>query len=212
MPPIFTEVGVGYTYDSVYAPSFPNSYVFSRVLLPATVSIAANQKMRLIYELDIAITPYANSPGVPFTASIVGWGTGSLVPGYQNVGGYYISVIDVGGGGTTGTAYLDPSGLPNVFVSNSSTANPNAGTVVDRSGTSNAQAATSADAYVPLSFTAYKSATFATNLLAENDLRTIGLGTPGSNAFCCVFTQNQTTTNVQTLTLSFVYTWGRVLS
>jgi hypothetical protein len=206
----FNEVGVGYTYDSPYAPSIANSHVFSRVLIPP-VTILANQKMRLIYELDIAITPYSNSPGIPFTASIIGWGTGSLVTGYQNIAGYYIQNISTNGG-STGTAWLDPAGSPSIFVSNSSVANPNSGNDTNRNGSSNAAVGTTMDAYVPFSYTAYKSATFATNLLAENDLRTIGIGISGNNAFCCVFDQNQTKTNVQTLTLSFVYTWGRVLS
>jgi hypothetical protein len=207
-----SEVGVGWTTGNGSSPALNDSYVFSRVLLPAPVVIGTAQKMRLIYELDIAITPNANSPGVPFTGSITGWGTGSLVPGYQNVGYYYISSIDTNGG-NAGTSYLDPASAPIIFVSNSTLANPNAGTYLDRSGTANAVAATSTDAYIPLSFTAYKNATFATNLMARTDIRTIGLGGAANQpAFCCVFTQDQTKTNVQTLTLSFVYTWGRVLA
>ena len=66
-----TEVGVGYTYDWPFTPTLVNSYVFSRVLLPAPVLIASGQKLRVIYELDIAVTPNTGSPGVPFTASIV---------------------------------------------------------------------------------------------------------------------------------------------
>jgi hypothetical protein len=208
----FTEVGVGWNNGgSVFSPSPATSYVFSRMLLPLPVPIGINQKLRLIYELDVAATPYANSPGVPFTGSIIGWGTGSLVPGYQNIAGFYISQTDTNGA-SVGTAWLDPAGTPSIFASNYTGSNPNAGTDINRQGSSYATTNTTMNAYVPLSFTAYKNGTFATNQVAENDLQTIGIGNGGNNAFCCVFTQAQTKTNVQTLTLSFIYTWGRVLS
>ena len=206
-----TEVGIGYTYDWPFTPTLVNSYVFSRVLLPAPVLIASGQKLRVIYELDIAVTPNTGSPGVPFTASIVGWGTGSLVTGYQNIGGYRMTNIDINGG-NTGAPYLDPAGSPDIFVSNSTTPNPASGVNQSRSGTANDVATTTTDPYVPLSFTAYKSATFRTDQMARNDIQTIGLGFPYDNSFCCVFDQPQTKLNTQTLTLSFVYTWGRVLA
>ena len=206
-----TEVGVGYTSGDIFSPTLANSSVFSRVLLPGPVAIASGQKLRLIYELDIAITPNVGSPGVPFTGSIVGWGTGSLVPGYENIGGYRISNIGIDGS-NVGDPYLDPAGVPNIFASNSTLPNPTSGTNTDRSGTINDIAATNTDPYVPLSFTAYKNGTFRTDQIVRNDIRTIGVGFPSDNAFCCVFNQPQTKLNTQTLTLSFVYTWGRVLA
>ena len=209
---VFNEVGVGWNNGgSVFAPSPGTSFVFSRVLLPAPVAIGVGQKLRLIYELDVAITPAANSPGVPFTGSIIGWGTGSLVPGYQNIAGFYISQTDTNGA-TVGYAWIDPAGTPSIFASNSTIPNPTYGTDTSRAGSANATTATSMDAYIPFSFTAYKNGTFTTSQIARTDIRTIGIGNSGNNAFCCVFDEPQTKLNTQTLTLSFIYTWGRVLA
>jgi hypothetical protein len=205
------EVGVGWTVGSAQNPQPSDSYVFSRVLLPSTVSIAANQKLRLIYELDIAITPNASSPGIPFTGSIIGWGTGSYVPGYQNVGGWYLSNIDINGN-DTGVAYLDPAVASPIFMSNCTASNPTAGTDLNRTNTAYDSTTTTLVPYVPLSFTIYKTGTFSVPQLVRNDLQTIGIGYAYQTAFCCVFTQPQTKLNTQTLTLTFVSTWGRVLS
>ena len=78
------------------------------------------------------------------------------------------------------------------------------------------------DAYVPGSYTLYKNGTFAVSQIPENDLRTLGIGwynggaiVPWAATRCghfIVLTENQTKTNVQTLTLTYVWTWGRVLS
>ena len=209
----FTEVGVGWAASG-------NNTIFSRVLLPTSASIGAGQKMRLIYEMDISIYPNVVSPGVPFTSSIPGWGT---VYGYQNVGNYLISNID-GGGGTTGAPVLDPasySGYVSIFATDSTTANGNSGVGVDRTGTTNRDSVpTTLSPYIPSSYTIYKNVTFAVNQLTLGNIQTIGLGWTGynypyaanSNAFCCVFTAPQVKSNTQTLTLSFIFTWGRVLS
>ena len=78
------------------------------------------------------------------------------------------------------------------------------------------------DVYVPGSYTLYKSGIFTVVQLPENDLRTLGIGwyngypyLPWADINCghfIVLTENQTKTNVQTLTLTYVWSWGRVLS
>ena len=209
----FTEVGVGWAASG-------NNTIFSRVLLPYSASIGANQKMRLIYEMDISIYPNIAAPGVPFTSSIPGWGT---VYGYQNVGNYIISNVDVGGG-TSGAPALDPagySGYVSIFATDSTTANGNSGVGVDRTGTTNRDyVSTTLSPYIPSSYTIYKNATFLVNQLTLGNIQTFGLAwspyTPpwgaGNNVFCCVLTAPQAKSNTQTLTLSFIFTWGRVLS
>ncbi len=207
----YTEVGVGWG-------SSGNNSIFSRVILPTPVTIGSSQKLRLIYELDVSISPTASYPGTPFTASIAGWGTGSIVYGNQSVDAIIMAGVDVNGNGS-GYSISEPASTsgPTLFVSNSSSS------VVygDKGGGFADQVGMVADAYVPGSYTLYRNGTFQVNQIPRNDLRTIGFGlgliygsawAGGHCAYFAVFTENQTKTNVQTLSLSWVWTWGRVLS
>lgn len=208
----YTEIGVGWGNSG-------NSTIFSRVLLPVSVSIDNGQKMRLMYEMSISAYPSASSPGVPFTASISGW----PVSPATDTGGYYnISYFGVSKIGTSGYSYsgeLDPY-YPNIlFISNCSASNSNFSNSFDRTGTSYTWVRSTKSPYVPLSFTLYKTGTFTTSQFNRNDARTIGIGLLdyygdyyAGDVFCCVFNQNQTKSNIQTLTLSFVWTWGRTLA
>jgi hypothetical protein len=208
---IVTEVGVGWGASP--------SNIFSRVVLPYTVSLASAQKLRLIYELDITMLPSGSSPGFPFTGSITGWGTGSLVYGYYNMAAYYISGVDTNGNALSpAQCPIDPAGTAYVFVSPSSTPNADSGTPIARAVTGWDGAATTTSGYTPFSYTLYKTATFSTSQIVRNDLMSFGIyqsyngGTANNNAFSCVMTENQTKTNVQTLTLTFVWNWGRTLA
>jgi hypothetical protein len=119
------------------------------------------------------------------------------------------------GGGYSISEPASTSG-PTLFVSNSSSS------VVygDKGGGFADQVGMVADAYVPGSYTFYRNGTFQVNQIPRNDLRTIGFGlnsygqswSAGHCAYFAVFTENQTKTNVQTLSLSWMWTWGRVLS
>ena len=66
----FTEVGVGWAASG-------NNTIFSRVLLPSPVTINNAQKMRLIYELDITVSPAISyPPGTPIICINLGLGNG----------------------------------------------------------------------------------------------------------------------------------------
>jgi hypothetical protein len=209
-PYTYTEVGVGWG-------SSENNTILSRVILPTPVYIGSSQKLRLIYELDVAVSPTASYPGTPFTASIAGWGTGSIVYGYQSVDAIIMAYVD-GNGNQGGYSISEPAATsgPNLFVSNSSSS------VVggDKGGGFADQVGMATDAYVPGSYTLYRNGTFQVAQMARNDLRTIGFGlnyygsswADGHCAYFAVLTENQTKTNVQTLSLSWMWTWGRVLS
>ncbi len=213
----YTEVAVGW-YNA------GNNTIFSRVLLPSPVFIDVNQKLRLLYELDVSSSPTALYPGYPFTASIAGWGTGSIVYGHQSVDTILLEQINVNGtpvGYTASEPSSTSNTLSHIFVSNSSSSYIGG----DKGGSSADLSSTlTIDAYIPGSYTLYKQGSFTVSQLNRNDLRTIGIGThysgypeyypwnPNFTAFFAVFTENQTKTNIQTLSLSWVWTWGRTLS
>lgn len=214
---IFTEVGVGW--------GTANNQVFSRVLLPQTQSIQANQKLRLLYELDIAVFPTASSPGIPFTASISGWPVAPSTDcgGFYNlqfpplIGGW-VSIVGTNGG--TDNRGGDPGGGNGIafFISNSSASLANYNSNRNNTGTAWASQPAVGEAYVPLSFTKYYDATFDVATMNRNDIRSMGCGTGYNNAvgqwpvFACVFNQPQTKTSIQTLSLTFVWNWGRTLA
>jgi len=215
---VFTEVGVG--------SGTSNANVFSRVLLPQTQSILAGQKLRLMYELDIAVYPTGSSPGYPATASVSGWpvspstDTGffyNLQLGGPTIG--WVSVVD-DTGGSDGRVCEPAATTMGAFVSTNSQscANYNSGVNREINGVSYAADTFTQDAYVPLSFTAYKTATFAVANANVNNIRCIGVGSSFNGhqgfycGFACVFNQPQTKSNIQTLSLTYVWNWGRTLS
>jgi len=213
---VFTEVGVGW--------GTLQSTVFSRVLLPFTQSIGVGQKLRLLYELDIAMYPTASSPGLPATASISGWPVApSTDTGfYYNlqkcgvINGWVTSIATNAGADTRG---CDPGVGFTAWVSNSSSSNANYDSATNRtSGWSTYNANMSTQTYTPLSFTLYRDVTFDVATAVRNDLRSMGVGNnwrsngAADQYFSCVFNQNQTKTNIQTLSLTFVWNWGRVLA
>jgi len=206
----YTEVGVGWGNSG-------NNTIFSRVILPTPVVIGSSQKLRLIYELDVQVAPTASYPGNQFTASIAGWGTGSIVYGHQSVDTIIMSGVD-GNGNGSGFSISEPAATstPYLFVSNSSSSYVNG----DKGGGFADQVGMVADAYVPGSYTLYRNGTFQVAQIPRNDLKTFGFGLNfygdswrgGHVAYFAVLTENQTKTNVQTLSLSWMWTWGRVLS
>lgn len=210
----YTEVGVSWA-------STGSNTIFSRVLLPAPIPIGIAQKLRLIYELDTVVLPNATTGGLPFTASISGWPVSPSTDtgGFYNIGQYFVSSLDNNGNTSpASTAAIDPASTPFIYLSNFSQSVQAAGVSLDRTGTASDKIITASDSYVLGSYQVFKSGTFLVAQIARNDIRSMGLGiTVNSfptrdNAFNCLFNQPQTKTNVQTLTLSFVYSWSRILT
>jgi len=214
----FTEVGVGWAASG-------NGTIFSRILLPSSIFVDSAQKLRLTYELDIAMYPTASTPGQALTSSIVGWGTGSTVHGYQTMGSVDIGTIDTNGiqSAPAGGSYFacEPAGLPTLYVTSNTDMTGGPGASKAGNGSGSFVQSLSEAAYIPLNFTVYKTGTFSVSQINRNDLRTLGIGNtvsynppwvPGWNVFSYVLTENQTKTNVQTLSLTFIWQWGRVLS
>jgi hypothetical protein len=208
------------------------SCVFSRVLLPTTTSLTSGQKLRLIYELDITISPAVTTGsvtnigfGLPFTASIGGsnpWPvspSGSTVisssSGYYNTQTYNISGPDTNGNTQTLSGYMDPCNNVVLFWSDSAALLLASGTSLSRATTYDTITATS-DPYTTLSWTCTKTGVFAATAGSFN-IRSFGIqnngsGAPGNPCFVCLFFQPQQKTTVQTLSLTFQYAWGRTLA
>lgn len=213
------------------------SCVFSRVLLPTTTSLSSGQKLRLIYELDITLSPSVTTGsvtnigfGIPFTASIGGSNPWPVSPsgstvisssgGYYNIQTYNISYSDTNGNTQASNGYLDPCNNVVLFWSDS------AATLVATPGSlgagSNNRVTTydtvtaTSDPYTALSWTCTKTGVFAASAGSFN-IRSFGIqissnGSPSQQSFACLFFQPQQKTTVQTLSLTFQYAWGRTLA
>jgi hypothetical protein len=235
------EVGVGWSIngnnnlniDGTGGSGTTNqSCVFSRVLLPTTTSLSSGQKLRLIYELDITLSPSVTTGsvtnigfGLPFTASIGGSNPWPVSPsgstvisssgGYYNIQNYNISTVDVNGNSTTTNAYLDPCNNAVLFWSDSAALLASAGSSANRASNYDTITATS-DPYTTLSWTSTKTGVFAASAgsfsIRSFGIQQSGAGSPSQNSFVCLFFQPQQKTTVQTLSLTFQYAWGRTLA
>jgi hypothetical protein len=234
---VVSEVGVGWSTngDNYYFASSPSA-VFSRVLLPTTTSLTSGQKLRLIYELDIALSPNVVSGsvsgigfGLPFTASIGGSNPWPVSPnggtvisssgGYYNLQSYDISYVDVNGTTQKNDGYMDPSNNVALFWSDSAAQLLGSGvgsnSRLGAAGTYDTITATP-DPYTALSFTCTKTGVFAASLGSSNirsfGIQSSGVGYPSTQTLACLFFQPQQKTTVQTLSLTFQYSWGRTLA
>lgn len=219
----YTEVGVG------WAVSGPTT-VFSRILLPVSVSIPIGSQLRLTHDLYVAFTPAMERY---ITASISGWPVLPATTTYasESIQKFMISTVDTSGYGNVDFACLDPGVISgywgNLFAGYSSTNSQNLapfGTATNRSSP-----AVSAPyygwliAYSNGSYMRYKS--FALGLNDGNfiaSFNTVGFGInygggpfypydTAYQAMCLRFDQPQTKLNTQRLTLVWKWSWDRVL-
>jgi hypothetical protein len=215
----FNEVGVGWASTGV-------SNVFSRLLLQSPVTVTAGFKLRLAYQLIASFSPTGSIYGL---ASIGGWpvGPSTTTNGTQSVQKLLCSTIDTSGNSINTSAVLDPyfinSGGQYASIFASTNAAPLAafGNAVDRSTTGVDGPQMSKASYTNGSYLCDKTGNIMAGALSSNAIRSIGfgLGDGGfthpygstAQAYCFVFDQPQTVTNTQTLSLTFRYTWGRIL-
>lgn len=220
----YTEISVGWV-SALITPTA----LFSRILLAAPVAVTAGQQLRVTYELDLTLLPAAST--VRAAIPIAGWpvspapntnGTEAI----QLIGLQAVSSAD----GTSvdfdiGAAVNEPSTTGALFLSTVSTAPQTmaaihaAGFPVTRAGTSPAGVGVTRAAYIPNSFYADKTGTFAVGVANRSDWRSMGLGSTAGGTFAYdrytilfVFDSSQTKLNTHTLTLTWRFSWSRVLS
>lgn len=225
----YTEVGVGFSAAA------QSRTVFSRIRLPAPVTLSFDQRLRMVYGLFVQYAPTA-SIYVP-NATITGWPVApstntNTTQSIQVFNNYTLgSTVGTNGDDTTtavGAVSLEPwsSGANSIIW-----ASANSQSLYDITGSlgpiDRIQSASSVNSiiapYVCGSFTQYKYGTLGLNDSNSDRLYFIGVGTrisfplfynpwyetPG---YAVRFDHPQTKTDTQTLTLNFKWTWARVLA
>jgi hypothetical protein len=216
----YAEIGVAWTSTT------GSGTLFSRVVLPATVFVDVGQRLRVFYQMNVAVSP-TSSVSRP-NVSISGW---PVSPATNTHGSESVQVLvmssitSTNGNSDIAGVALEPasSGAEcQFFISHVSSSLQPFGSAVTRTGTSPtaALANSTKNAYTNGSYTCDKSATIAANAWDGTNIRSMGFGdgSPGSpvsstgQAFCFLFEQSQSKANTQTLALGYRWTWGRTLS
>ena len=208
--------------------------VFSRMLLPQTVSLAPAQQLRLIYDLVATFNPTTQSYK---TIAIGGWpvapstsmsGTESIVqsftPSSVNSNG------NQDGGGQFSMTSMDPASTNFYIFASDSSAPFYTGSLIYGAGIYRPGDYTlvggSLGSYVPGTYTNTKSGTLTIYQGISSNIRTIGCAggvfqvgvysfvlpnDQNGQMMLFTFDQPQSKTNLQTLTLSWRWSWGRTI-
>lgn len=213
-PVVYSEIAVGWA-------SGPNN-IFSRILLGVPVAVSGGQQLRVTYELQLSLVP-----GAPIakTANIGGW---PVAPSLTTDGTEAIQLIglsSVAASGATSqydTAYSagEPSATANlgVFLSTDGTPPSVFGSAVSR--TAGEYATPTPETYVVGTYYLDKTAIFSVGIGNGTTWLSMGYGYNQPNLWFCwnqttmvfVFNETQTKLNTHTLTLTWRFSWSRVLS
>jgi hypothetical protein len=209
-PITYTELGISQT-------AAVGNNLFSRILLPVPVYLAATQQLKVAYSLQITVSPA--TPNAK-TANVVGWPVAPSVTtdGEEQIQYYGLAVVHESGAtlipSIDGVAN-EPGAVGNqseIFLSTVSTAPATIGSAVDRTGTGSVTNTTSISDYTPLSFTRDKYVVFDVSEGNRSDWRSFGLvrnlGTLDHNSYVFVFDEDQTKDSSHTLELRITFSWG----
>ena len=212
----YTEVAVGWSSSGLTS-------IFSRILLSVPVSVTAGQQLRVTYQLQVTILP---STSFSKTAIINGWPVAPAVStnGVEAVQFLGLSQVNTSGGTTTidaGNTASEPSvtGGIGVFLSPDATAPAAFGSSVNRS-VGYAMNGAGVAGYIAGTYYVDKSTTFPVGSGNGAAWRSMGFGSHNPNLWFAwsattmvfVFTEAQTKLNTHTLTLTWRFSWSRVLS
>ena len=212
----YTEVAVGWSNTGLTS-------IFSRILLSVPVSVTAGQQLRVTYQLQVTVLPSASFSK---TAIINGWpvAPAASTDGVEAVQFIGLSQVNTGGGTTqvdSGLTASEPAqtGTIGVFLSPDATAPAAFGSSVSRSSGPALISATAA-AYIAGTYYVDKSGTFPVGSGNATNWRSMGFGSHSPNLWFAwnsttmvfVFTEAQTKLNTHTLTLTWRFSWSRVLS
>ena len=215
----YTEVGVGWASSAA-------STVFSRILLNTPVSLVSGQRLRLVYQLNVTLSPSASTSK---TLSVSGWTGNTGAECIQN-----LNISNVSSAGATnvysfGNA-LDPASTNSLTagrmfcVSTNSSALAAFGSAANRTTTAYMCSAAPTNAsYVAGSHQLDVSSTFAVADAVSASIRSVMLGyrssgsgyypyDTGRQSFTFLFDSAHEKTNTQTLSFTVRFTWSRVLA
>lgn len=223
-PITYTEVGVGWSLTL-------STTVFSRILLNTPIALVAGQKLRMVYQLNVTLSP---STPVLKNLAVGGW---PVAPSTTTDGQECIQCLNISGVNVNGNSsafahlnVLDPA-APNsptsgrmMAVSTNSTALSAFGSAPSRATTAFMCSNVPTNAsYSPLSFQLDVSSVFQVADAVSSSIRCVILGGRSTSAgyfpydslrqsFVFLFNEVQAKTNTQTLTFTVRFTWGRVLA
>jgi len=213
--------------------------LFSRVLLPNSVSVDVNQRLRLSYGLQVTFQPTSSQSRLNIPIS--GWGVGSYPElatntnaseSMQNFTNAY-STVDTGGS-SGGYYLLEPAarggtgggdGGCGLFVSRNTQSLVTFGAVTpDRRSPGATYGTFGILPYTSSNYYVLNSITFGEASANYTDIGSVGIGwyrtsypssypaAPGNQVFVTVFEQTHSKANTQTLTLTWRTDWSRILS
>lgn len=227
----YTEVGTSWSATQT------GSNVFSRILLPTPVDVNVGFKLRMVYDLQVTISP---ATPVYFTASISGWphplGTASSSIATQSIQLPLMSAVSTGGSTTivNGSYYyytLEPfartgnRGNFNIFISSDSRSLSSIGSAIRRESDAVFVDSGTTSSYITSSYYLDKTSVFVEGVSNIPNIRSIGVGGRDSSGdyndvpysalaqgFCVLFNEPQLKLSTQQLSITFRSRWGRVLS
>lgn len=206
----YNEIGISHTATVA-------ANLFARILLSVPASLVAGDQLRVIYELQLTLTPFAPRAISP---TITGW---VGVAGSEMCETFGIGEVSSTGTSTTDGADLnDPVVAARAFMSNSTTAlqaNPSSGLIANRNGTTFVSKAVgnSISGAGTLVMTMTKSVTFGITEGNMTGIRSIALvyNPTGSTFYvghAFLLDSPQDKVNTFSLALSWKLVWSRTLS
>lgn len=213
----YTEVALGWSNTG-------STTIFSRILLASPVAVGAGQQFRVTYEMQLTLLPASASAA---TAIINGWPVAPALTtdGDQAIQYIGLSQVTSSSGSTgfydNGRTANEPAEGTNIgiFLATNATAPSSLGSAVNRTTGAEVVSATKAS-YIAGSYYIDKTATFPVGSGNGSAWRSMGFG-PYSAGFyhpysgtsmVFVFDEAQTKLNTHTLTLTWRFSWSRVLS
>lgn len=217
----YTEIGVGWAASG-------STTVFSRILLAAPVALVAGQQLRVVYQLNLTITP--NTP-VSKNLPVSGWpvAPSTVTTGQECVQNILLSTVASNGttSGYVGTGIyaLEPSATQGTTTNASFALSTNAtalaafGSAANRATTQylSGNIATHS-VYASLNFYVDRNMLFGVAEAVSTSLRSLVIGHGSSaasatyQAFTFLFDQVQAKSNTQTLSFTVRFSWGRTLA
>lgn len=203
----YQEVAVGWGTAS--------TAIFNRIVVSPAVSVSNGEQLRVVYELQLTVAPSAPEA---VTVPISGWSNTEGQQGMQCLG---LGSIDIGTGVETSYDSGSYAGEPadasfSAFVSVNSAPLPSFGTTLSRAPVAGVSATNTRAAYIANSFYIDKTCVIGVGTGNSDLIRTMGIGYNGSPSYgtilCFVFDNPMTKLNTHTLSLTWRFSWGRVLS